>query len=293
MFAKIFKIALRLLPQHDNGQPAAHHDQKQGKTQQAISLLRAAESATPEQEGKACQHRQQHIKEPAGKASQSRQRKTQRYSKGRAGLLPAVAQASKRKQGEGRCQSFGPHKGGERRKNGSAKQQHAASQCGLAVEPCNAAQNPYGHKTQQTASHGGKGKEQMGKLRGNLGKQGVNAAQKPEKYRPLGKAIPRRGKPHAALSGLHKGYDARCLAWAVDAVPHKSRPSLSQHDEQQGQGPNKAGRIKNIVAKAGACGRCCRLGRGGCGLGRRSGFASLANIAKHTSEPLGRNGYWA
>ena len=141
----------------------------------------------------------------------------------------------------------------------------------------------------------------MGKLRGKLGKQGVHAAQKPEKHGPLGKAITGRRKPHAALRGLHKGHDARCLAGAVNAVSHEGRPGLGQHDEQQGQGACKTCSIKNIVGKAGAAGHYIRWGsrlRSGlsglaCGLVRRSGFARFANIAKHTPETLGRNGYRA
>ena len=242
------------MPQHDHGKPAAHHDQQQGKAQQTVGLLRTAESAAPEQKDKAGQYGQQYIKEPARESGQSRQHKTKGNRKGRAGLLPAVAQAGQRQQCEGCCQGLWPHKGRERRKNGRTEQQHAASQCGLAVKPGNPAQHPHGHKTQQAARHGCKGKEQMGKLRGKFGKQGIHATQKPEKHGPLGKTITGRRKPHAALRGLHKGHDARCLAGAVNAVSHEGRPCLGQHDEQQGQRACKTCSIKNFVAKAGNAG---------------------------------------
>lgn len=93
-----------------------------------------------------------------------------------------------------------------------------------------------------------------------LGKQGVHAAQKPEKHGPLGKTITGRRKPHAALRGLHKGHDARCLAGTVDAVSHEGRPCLCQHDEQQGYRPAATCSIKNFVAKAGADGLDIRWG---------------------------------
>ena len=92
----------------------------------------------------------------------------------------------------------------------------------------------------------------MGKLRSKFGKQGVYAAQKPEKHGPLGKTIAGRSKPHAALRGLHKGHDACGLAGAVNAVAHEGRPCLGQHDEQERKRPNNAGCVKNFVGKAGS-----------------------------------------
>ena len=92
MFAKIFKVALGLLPQHDHGQPAAYQAQQQPKAQKSVGLLGTAESAAPEQEGKAGEHWQQDMKEPAGEPGQRRQHKAQGNRNGCARLLPAVAQ---------------------------------------------------------------------------------------------------------------------------------------------------------------------------------------------------------